>query len=225
MGFSAIPERRRPRRHGFEPTLDRRARSKHSRVVTPTYWRTRGYLPHRDESRLTQHIVFNLADAFSRARPKPTNPDEWLPWADQHLDAGYGERLLHKSENAAIVERCLLKEHGVRYALAAWCIMPNHVHVLVEQFPEHKLSSVLQTWKSVTAHGINEREGRRGVVWQREYFDRFMRTEEQFSTTVRYIENNPVKAGLVERAEDWRFSSAWSGWRQDDAGEGTGAPG
>lgn len=189
-----------------------------------TGWRTRGYLPHRDKARLIQHVVFNLVDAFSAKGAAPSDPNEKLAWADAELDFGHGERLLANAENAASVEQCILKDHGVRYALAAWCVMPNHVHVVVEQFPDHGLGPTLQTWKSVTTHLINKREERRGAIWQREYFDRFMRDEAQFAHTLTYVESNPVAAGLVDRPAAWRFSSAWEGRDLQHAGEGAGAP-
>ena len=100
--------------------------------------------------------------------------------------------------------------------------MPTHVHVVIEQFEGARLSDVIQQWKSVSAHAINKAESQKGALWQREYFDRFMRSAEQFEWTVNYVENNPVAAWLVERPEDWRFSSAT--WRRNDAGEGAGAP-
>jgi REP element-mobilizing transposase RayT len=68
--------------------------------------------------------------------------------------------------------------------------MPNHVHVLVETIAGHTLS------------------GRKGAFWQSEYFDRYMRNESHVAQTVEYIEQNPVKAGLVAEASDWRWSSA-----------------
>lgn len=192
--------------------------------MTITGWRTRGYLPHRDEPGLVQHVVFNLADAFRASDPAPDSPQERLLWADKELDQGSGERLLAKAGNAKIVEDCLLRDHGVRCALAAWCIMPNHVHVVLEQMPGYTLTMLVQTWKSVTAHAINRHEERQGPVWQREYFDRFMRSASQSDATVAYVENNPVAAGLIERPEDWRFSSAWSGRTTINAGMGAGAP-
>lgn len=188
-----------------------------------TGWRTRGYLPHRDEARLIQHVVFGLQDAFPRLPPSTlTDPTKRAIWADRQFDRGYGLRLLSKPANAKAVEDCLVHGHGERYALAAWCVMPTHVHVVVEQFPQHTLSSVVQKWKSISAHAINKREGRSGVLWQREYFDRFMRSERQFEWTVAYVENNPVAAGLVEHPQEWQFSSA--SWRRNDAGEDAGAP-
>lgn len=192
--------------------------------MTDTEWRTRGYLPHRDAAHLVQHVVFNLTDAVPFPGAGPTDPQERLSWADHELDFGMGQQLLLQTKNAAIVEQCILRDHGVRYSLAAWCVMPNHVHVLVEQFPGNELSHIVQSWKSVTAHRINKREQRAGALWQREYFDRFMRNEEQFSHTVAYIENNPVAAGLIDRPGNWRFSSAWEGRNHPTAGEGAGAP-
>ena len=102
----------------------------------------------------------------------------------------------------------MLHDDGVKYALAAWCIMPTHVHALIELRFEASLAEIVQTWKSSTAHAINKNEGRRGRLWRREYFDRFMRTEDQFSNAVAYIENNPVTAELCKAPADWPFSSA-----------------
>ena len=91
--------------------------------------------------------------------------------------------------------------------------MPNHVHVLIRQPENARLSDIVQAWKSWTAKAINRRRGRSGRVWQKDYFDRYMRSARQFAATVAYIEENPVKAGLAERPEDWRFGSAW--WREN----------
>ncbi len=176
-------------------------------------WRSRGYLPHCNERGLVQHIVFGLFDSLpAEAPPSLSRPDHRAEWADEQLDRGFGCRLLATHANAGIVQASLLNDDGERYALAAWCIMPTHVHVLIEQRFDAALATIVQTWKSVAAHRINKQMDRRGAVWQREYFDRFMRDAEQFENTVRYIENNPVKAGLCERPADWPFSSAT--WRR-----------
>ncbi|MFO7697077.1 MAG: transposase [Anaerolineae bacterium] len=86
--------------------------------------------------------------------------------------------------------------------------MPNHVHVLIETMDGWPLSRVLHSWKSYTAHQVNKHLGRQGSLWRREYHDRFVRDETHLGNAVLYVHNNPVKAGLVERPEDWRFSSA-----------------
>lgn len=185
-------------------------------------WRSRGYLPHCDERGLVQHIVFGLQDGFRAPPPIVEEAAERALWADREFDRGHGSRLLSQPRHAQIVQERLLYDDGHRYALAAWCIMPTHVHVVVEQMEGANLSEIVQQWKSVSSHAINKAEGRKGALWQREYFDRFMRSNEQFEWTIAYVENNPVAAGLVERPEDWRFSSAL--WRRNDAGEGAGAP-
>ncbi len=176
-------------------------------------WRSRGYLPHCDERGLVQHIVFGLADSLPRSVPaKLTDPAKRAAWADTELDAGHGSRLLVKREHADEIQRCLLNNDGERYALAAWCVMPTHVHVVIEQFAGHPLGDIVQTLKSVSSHTINKAEGRKGSLWRREYFDRFMRSNEQFAWTIAYVENNPVAAKLVKRPEEWTFSSAT--WRR-----------
>ena len=185
-------------------------------------WRSRGYLPHCDERGLVQHIVFGLSDGFRSPPSHIDDPIERALWVDRELDAGHGSRLLAMPRHAQVVEECLLYGDGERYALAAWCVMPNHVHVLVEQFEGWSLSTVIQKWKSVSAHAINKAEGRKGRLWQPEYFDRFMRSAEQFEWTIAYVENNPVAAQLVERPENWRFSSA--AWGASDAGGDARAP-
>jgi REP element-mobilizing transposase RayT len=118
------------------------------------------------------------------------------------------------------MEKTLLHFHEQRCKVIAWCVMPNHVHVLVHiwQMPLWKL---VRSWKRhvATATGLESSERRsptRPVVscvdaalqWQREYWDTFMRDEDQELVAVRYIEKNPVSARLCVHARDWRHSSA-----------------
>jgi len=176
-------------------------------------WRSRGYLPHCDECGLVQHIVFGLFDALPKQAPASlSRPDDRARWADAELDAGQGCRLLAHAAYAEILQQSPLHDDGVKYALAAWCVMPTHVHALVELSFGFGLADIVQTWKSASAHAINKRAQRKGRLWRREYFDRFMRDAGQLETTVAYIENNPVVAGLCEKPDDWRHSSAhWRG--------------
>ena len=101
----------------------------------------------------------------------------------------------------------MLFHHDERYELLAWCVMPNHVHVLVHVW-DWPLARMLQNWKSITAIAANRVLKRSGSFWQREYWDVLMRRENQQKTAIRYIENNPVKAMLCRTAEIWPFSSA-----------------
>ena len=118
---------------------------------------------------------------------------------------------MRDSRIAHMVENALLHFGGERYQMIAWVIMPNHVHVLIETFEGYQLSGIVHSWKSYTAKEANRILGRTGRFWSREYFDRCIRDERHFANAVRYIDNNPVKAGLVAAPEDWPFSSAARG--------------
>lgn len=127
----------------------------------------------------------------------------------KYEDAGYGACWLHEPRFAELVENALLYFDGQRYRLIGWCIMPNHVHVIIETTAGHPLSRVVHAWKSYTAAEARRMLGRTGPFWFREYFDRYVRSVEHFQRILRYVEENPVKAGLVRRSVDWRFGSAW----------------
>ena len=96
------------------------------------------------------------------------------------------------------------------YDLHAYVIMPNHVHALITQRDGERLAYVVGAWKGWTAKQINRAAGREGPLWQRDYFDRYIRDEEHFLECIHYIEQNPVRAGLVATPQDWRFGSASS---------------
>jgi REP element-mobilizing transposase RayT len=116
------------------------------------------------------------------------------------------------------VEAALLHFDGARYRLLAWCVMPNHVHVMIETLEGFPLADVLHSWKSFTANQANKLLGRPGEFWQREYFDRYIRHAEHFQQAVAYIEENPVKAGLARIKTEWPWSSARVRAMQADTG-------
>lgn len=182
-------------------------------------WYSRGYLPHWEAGETPQSICFRLADSLPEAvvRQCLTNLSE-LPeheakiklrkQLEAALDRGHGEALLSKPNVATIVQDALLFFDGTRYRLHAWCIMPNHVHVLMTPLGEQSHASLVNSWKSFTALQINRALKRNGQVWFREYFDRKIRNENHFETARYYIEQNPVKARLCDSAEKWALSSA-----------------
>ena len=176
-------------------------------------WHNRGYLPHFDAGAVVQTINFRLADSLPRVVydqivAELSDDAELRHRLDLVIDEGRGECLLKDPGNAQIVRTALEHFDGERYRLVAWAIMPNHVHAMIEQVGGHALSDIVQAWKSFTAKAINKRQGSRGVLWAADYFDRYIRDAEHYEAARYYIENNPVKAGLVGRAEDWPFSSA-----------------
>lgn len=182
-------------------------------------WHSRGYLPHYERAFLIQSVTFHLADSLPAVvlarmseglrffKDEELN-DERRKRIDAALDAGHGECILKHPEFAKIVEDALLYFNGTRYRMIAWCVMPNHVHALFETLPGHALGRVIKSWKSHTANKINLALHRSGSLWYPDYFDRFIRDGRHFDNALNYIEANPVKAGLVIKAEDWKFSSA-----------------
>ena len=123
--------------------------------------------------------------------------------AEAWLDRGHGSCALREPDLATLVENALLCFDGQRCRVLAWVVMPNHVHVLIGVFPNWPLRSLVKSWKSYTARAINDRLGRRGALWQADYFDRFIRDDAHLRSEIDYIEDNPVKAGLVACAADW----------------------
>jgi len=192
------------------------------RQNTPAPWRTRGYLPHFDEPGLVQGITFRLIDSLPhdfldrceqelQSLPQHRRQIEKEKRITKMLDRGIGACHLREPRVASVVENALLYFDTERYNLLCWCIMPNHVHAMIETFELYGLDDVLHSWKSYTSNEANKILGRRGSLWQQEYHDRFIRDDDHFAKAFRYIEGNPVKAGLVANAKDWRWSSAWRG--------------
>jgi REP element-mobilizing transposase RayT len=96
------------------------------------------------------------------------------------------------------------------YESATFVVMANHVHVLL--LPKVSPSQLLKALKGSTAHDANRLLARTGEpFWQHESYDHWVRDECERDRVESYIENNSVKAGLVGRAEEYRWSSAWSG--------------
>jgi putative transposase len=130
---------------------------------------------------------------------------------DRELDlAAYGPLWL-RNEGVA---RCVVDtlQYGDRqldlYELRAWVVMANHVHVLIH--PTTALSRITKAIKNFSARQANALLGRTGrPFWQDESYDHWVRNPAEMEEIVRYIEANPLAAGLVKRIEDWRWSSAY----------------
>ncbi len=97
------------------------------------------------------------------------------------------------------------KVHG--FLLTAWVLLPDHWHAIIyPRFPL-TISRVMESLKVSATRLLNANRDERGVLFQGRFFDRAMRTVKEYNETVAYIHGNPVKAGLVRRPEDWRWSS------------------
>ncbi len=90
----------------------------------------------------------------------------------------------------------------------AWVVMPNHVHLLLQ--PLAPMAAITKAIKGSTARHANRLLGRTGeYFWQDESFDHWIRDEGEFAKVKKYIERNPVAAGLVNEESKWPWSSAF----------------
>jgi REP element-mobilizing transposase RayT len=187
------------------------------------------YLPHWTLEGAVYHVVFRLADslpgdvlrryqtereallseagAIDRASSALQDRLQFLfsERVETFLDQGRGACWLAREPVADIVAGALRHFDGARYALLAWCVMPNHVHIVVNPGPSCELSDIVHSWKSFTASEANAVIGRAGRFWQKEYFDHIVRDGRELENTVRYVQENPLKAGL----KNWKW--VWPG--------------
>lgn len=173
-------------------------------------WHSRGYLPHCDEPLRDQFITYRLGDALPRdvvAQWSAVASDaEERARVQKYLDAGYGECLLADERAAEIVCENLSYHDQVLYGLRDWVIMPNHAHVSLR--PYVALRRIVHAWKSYTSKQITKALGRESKgLWQRGYYDRFIRDARHGANVRCYIYLNPVVAGLVDDPFDWKYSS------------------
>ncbi len=103
-----------------------------------------------------------------------------------------------------IIVNCLqwLENEG-SIELVAYVIMPDHVHVLFQLGEKEGLQKVMQRFAGFTGRQIGLKLERSGIVWQKGYYDRAIRNEDELQKAYDYIANNPVKAGYVENIIDW----------------------
>ncbi len=185
-------------------------------------WHFRGYLPHVDAPDLYQFVTFRLCDALPRTllrqwrqELRSLSPKRRQQILQQRIaeseDRGYGHCYLAIPAIAQMLQEELLREDNLKYHLKAWCIMPNHVHVLV-QTSNASLSAIIRQWKGRSALRANRYLQRKGNFWAKEYFDRYIRNQKHYAAVVQYIRDNPVRAGLVKKPEQWR----WSYWNEDE---------
>lgn len=201
---------------GFQPLTEEK----------PILKRKGSHLPHWTQRGATYAITFRLADSLpvhlhqewktdiDKARLLK-RPGKKLPIPLEHkefqklfskkfeaaLDAGHGECWLRREEIAEVVANALKHFDGERYRLLAWCVMPNHVHAVLQPMADHPLSEILHSWKSFTARKANEILQREGPFWQGESYDHLVRDETDLENQVEYVMRNPEVAGL----ENWRW--------------------
>lgn len=177
------------------------------------------HLPHWDAVGQTQFVTFRLHGSLPATRvfrrEHVGTSGEAFVTMDHLLDKGAsGPLYLKRPEIAELVVEALIDSDRRfrRCELHAFVVMPNHVHLLATQLAP--FAKWLGPLKGCTAYRANRELGLRGMAfWQNESYDHVVRNEEEFRRIQRYIELNPVRAGLVESAEEFRWSSAGAAWK------------
>ena len=164
-------------------------------------------LPHFRRADAIYHVRFSTHPTFGNLR------EEWM---------------------FEVVEYSILFAHKKTNLVYAYVIMPNHVHLALQPLPRsrewnafcdyrqfHRLEAITRVLKSYTANAINKKLGRSGHLWLEEPFDRIVRDQKDLDGLIDYIHRNPVRWQLVDRPEQYRWSSLatfysgkemYSGW-------------
>ena len=195
-------------------------------------------LPHLQPPGATLFITFRLAGsipvdaqqrlhaetvALKTALSSIADPDERREFAsegqrrllgkwDSVLNrAQFGPTWLRDARIAQLVSESLHYRDARFYTLLAFCIMPNHVHVIFTPLREsedtyYSMAKIMQSLKGYTAYKANRILGRRGAFWQHESYDHVVRSAAEGRRILNYVLNNPVKAGLVQDWSEWPWS-------------------
>ncbi|GAB4446211.1 MAG: transposase [Anaerolineales bacterium] len=125
---------------------------------------------------------------------------------------------LAEEQIARIVQDEIKALDPQNYRLICYCIMPNHVHLLIDlqaiaqpaplKEGQHytALSHAMKLLKGRTGYACRKVIGGSGAFWQHESYDHVVRNQREFENIIGYILNNPVKAGLVNEWQEWRYS-------------------
>jgi REP element-mobilizing transposase RayT len=175
----------------------------------------RNRLPHWNVEHGIYFVTFNLFDAIpmhvrkqlkaeaaSRLqRMTPIENQTLRLRIEEALDADRGSCFMRDPRVAEIVANAMEYGDTTRYELLAWCVMPNHVHVLLTLAGGERIERIVQRWKSFTSKAANKLLDRSGSFWHENYFDRSIRDSRELHHTIEYVVNNPAKAGLL----NWPF--------------------
>lgn len=153
-------------------------------------------------SEFEKHPNVNSSDRIHHSRRIFREMENWLDRAPQRMD--FNNPRVADVVKSAIEHR---SDTGI-WAMYEWVIMPNHIHLFFELL-SGRLKPVLQNFKQRTGReAMKLTTSDHPRFWQREWFDHWSRSDEEDERIMRYIRENPVKAGLCEHPVDWPYSSA-----------------
>jgi putative transposase len=206
------------------------------------------HLPHFQPTETAFHVVFRLngslpkelitemkkaheksMKSISEITDKTMKTNKWKAHQEEYFDkfndlldgSCTGPHWLSEPAVTGIVSEAIKYRDGKGYDLFAFCIMPNHVHMVFyvgrlaepvnpepgrDIVPSHELTRIIGSLKKYTALQANRILGRSGAFWQDESYDHVIRDDMELKRTILYVINNPVKAGLVRSWERWPWT-------------------
>jgi RecG-like helicase/REP element-mobilizing transposase RayT len=140
------------------------------------------------------------------------------PWAIYAVTIATRHRRCLSPQARTVVLNAWRHFHNARYELFAICVMPDHVHALFQPWPRNEapgdeakfwsLTELMRSLKSFTAREINRTEGKTGAVWEKETFDRYIRSDRDLAEKFHYILRNPWDVGVARQNEE--YSWVWT---------------
>jgi len=123
-----------------------------------------------------------------------------------------GKNQLCRPTTAAVIfESVEFRQQRLDWHVALLVLVPDHLHMLVSFPGDFNMVKLISDWKSLLARNC-------GIIWQRDFFDHRIRNDEDWEEKAGYIRQNPVRGGLIARAEHWNFI-----WEPQNGGPGRAA--
>jgi len=142
-----------------------------------------------------------------------------MPRIARAVAKGYPHHIIQRGNNREIVfyddddkkqYLALLRKYAEKKqsSVLAYCLMSNHVHLLIRPSSEESLSKTMQGVTLCYSQYANRRHGRSGRLWESRYHSCIVDQQNYLWAVARYIEQNPVRAGMAKKAEEYLYSSA-----------------
>ena len=188
-------------------------------IQTVSFWR--GVLPHWEVVDGRYFVTVRLANSLPRGVAQDlaailadASEDTHIERSRQYfrqlehwLDKNHGAKYLRDHNVAKLVMDTITKYEDLGYwRVMAATVMPNHIHLFF-RCESLSVSVVMKRFKKYTAREANRILNRKGKrFWQREWFDHWSRSQQEDDKIISYTSNNPVRAGLVSKPEDWPWT-------------------
>jgi putative transposase len=145
--------------------------------IAPNPFPQRGQLPHGTPAWVKPSALFFITVC---CRPRGQN------------------QLCHEPVARSVFESVEFRQQRLDWHVTLLVLMPDHLHMLLAFPHDREMKKTVTNWKSMLARNA-------GLGWQRDFFDHRIRNHENWEEKAEYIRQNPVRAGLIDRPENWRF--------------------